>query len=84
MQAFELRDVIKPHRPSPVALLELVATQYALCLIDAPEDTLLAFPTDRIRVLRSNEYLGRLGFTLGFVGPEPENTCPHSIRHHET
>jgi hypothetical protein len=44
MHAFELRDVYKPHRPSPVARLELVSAQYALCLIDAQKVTPLAFP----------------------------------------
>jgi hypothetical protein len=43
-QSFELRDVYKPHRPSPVARLELVSAQYVICLIDALEDILLAFP----------------------------------------
>jgi hypothetical protein len=44
MQAFELRDVNKAHRPSPVARLELVSAQYAHCMFNALEDTLLAFP----------------------------------------
>jgi hypothetical protein len=44
MHAFELREVYKPHRPSPVARLELVSAQYAHNLIDALEDALLAFP----------------------------------------
>jgi hypothetical protein len=44
MHAFDLRDVDKPHRHSPIACLELVSAQYALCLIDALENTLLALP----------------------------------------
>jgi hypothetical protein len=43
MQAFELRGVYKPHRPTPVARLELVSAQFTQCLIDALEDTMLAF-----------------------------------------
>jgi hypothetical protein len=41
--SFELRDVYKPHRPGPVARLELVLAQNARCVIDAMEDTFLAF-----------------------------------------
>jgi hypothetical protein len=44
MHAYELRDVYKPHRPSPVARLNLVSSQYTLCLVDALEDSHLAFP----------------------------------------
>jgi hypothetical protein len=44
IHAFEVRDVYKAHRPSPFARLELVLAQYALCLIDAIEDTILALP----------------------------------------
>jgi hypothetical protein len=44
MQAFQLRDVYIPHRPSSVAHLELVSAQIAHSLIDALDDTLLAFP----------------------------------------
>jgi hypothetical protein len=43
MQAFELRNVYKPHHPSSVARLELVSsTQLAHCFIDAIESTLLS------------------------------------------
>jgi hypothetical protein len=44
MKAFELRDVYKSHRPNHVARLEIFSAQYAHCLIDALEDTLLVFP----------------------------------------
>jgi hypothetical protein len=43
LHAFELRYVYKPHRPSPVARLELVSAQYGLCMIDPLKDPLLAF-----------------------------------------
>jgi hypothetical protein len=43
MEAFKLRDVYEPHRPSPVARLEVVSVQYAHhCQSDAIKDTLLA------------------------------------------
>jgi hypothetical protein len=44
LQAFELRDVYKPPRPSPVARLELVSAHYGHCLIDALKNTVLTFP----------------------------------------
>jgi hypothetical protein len=44
VQAFELRDVYTPHRPSSVARLELVSAQFTLCLIDTLEETLLGIP----------------------------------------
>jgi hypothetical protein len=68
LHVFELCDVYKPHRPSPVVRLELVSAQYAHCLIDAHEDTLLAFPMgDRVSIKQTNyiPIVGRLFYQWG-------------------
>jgi hypothetical protein len=74
MHAFELRDVYNPPQPSLVVRLELISAQYAHCLIDALEDTLLAFPMG-----------GRIvHFTVSDMGPLRE-TLPdytHTVDRH--
>jgi hypothetical protein len=59
MQAFEIRDVYKPHRPNSIVRLELVSAHFTHCLIDALKDTLLAFP---VRDMFAH-------FTVGGLGP---------------
>jgi hypothetical protein len=44
MQAYGLRDGYKPPPPRSIAGLELVSAQFAHCVIDSLENTLLAFP----------------------------------------
>jgi hypothetical protein len=39
-----MRDVYKPRRNGPIVRLELVSTQYALCIIIGLEYTFLSFP----------------------------------------
>jgi hypothetical protein len=73
-QAFELRDVYKTHRPSPVARLELVTAQFAHCLIDALDDFILAF--------HMGDMLAH--FTVGGIAPlhNKQTACVPAVSKH--
>jgi hypothetical protein len=46
LEALELRDIYKSHRPILVARIELVSSQYTHFLINAVDNTVLAIPME--------------------------------------